>query len=138
MCQIIFSGSGMTSHMCPAAAEKKIDNLLISVNQKGCSTGETLLSAYKKLSAIIAKKKDQTEMGTDIVIADGHKSRFNGKVMDHSENNFLDQFIIPPDTSQKVTQKHDQINQLLHSEYKITKAEMYSEYSINKEREYLG
>ena len=32
MCQIIFSVSGMTSHMCPAADEEKIDNLLISVN----------------------------------------------------------------------------------------------------------
>lgn len=92
-----------------------------------------MLSAYKELSAIIAKKKDQTEMGTDIVIADGHKSRFNGKVMDHCENNFLEQFILPQDTS-GVTQKHDQINQLLHSEYERTKAEMYSEYSdINKE-----
>ena len=66
---------------------------------------------------MIAKKKGQNEMNTtDIVIADGHKSRFNGRVMDHCEEHSLDQFILPPDTS-GVTQKHDQINQLLHSAY---------------------
>ena len=117
MCQVIFSGSGMTSHMCPTAAEKKIRNLLISVNEKGCSTGETLLAAYKELTTIIAKKKGQTEQ-RDIIIADGHKSRFDGKVMDHCDGNFLEQFILPPDTS-GVTQKHDQINQLLHAKCEI-------------------
>ena len=134
ICQIVFSGSGMTSHMCPPAAEEKIKNLFISVNEKGCTTGETLLAAYKELTTIIAeKKKGQTETETDIVIADGHKSRFNSNVMEHCEVNFLDQFILPPDTS-GVTQKHDQINQLLHAKYESKKSEMYSEYSdLNKE-----
>ena len=84
MCQIVFSGSGMTCHMCPPAAEEKIKNLFISVNEKGCTTGETLLAAYKELTTIIAeKKKEQTETETNIVIADGHKSRFNSNVMEH-------------------------------------------------------
>ena len=104
------------------------------MNEKGCTTGDTLFAAYKELTKIIAEKKQgQTEMGTDIVIADGHKSRFNGKVMEHCATNLLDQFILPPDTS-GVTQKHDQINQLLHAAYENKKSEMYSEYSdINKE-----
>ena len=82
---------------------------------------------------MIAKKRGQNEMNTDILIADGHKLRFKSKVMDHCDENVLDQCILPSDTS-GVTQKHDQINQLLHSAYERTKSEMYSEYSdINKE-----
>ena len=45
MCQVIFSGSGLTSHMCPKNAAEKIENLIISVNDTGYSTGETLHSA---------------------------------------------------------------------------------------------
>ena len=67
------------------------------------------------------------------MIADGHKSRFNSYVMDHCDASNLDQFILPPDTT-GVTQKHDQINQILHSAYESKKSELYSEYSdINKE-----
>ena len=133
MCQIIFSGTGITSHMCPPAAADKIKNLLISVNQKGCSTGETLLSAYKELTTIIDQKKAHPGTETDLLIADGHKSWFNGKVMDYCESNNLEQYILPPDTS-GITQKHDQINQQLHNKYEELKAEMYTGYSdINKE-----
>ena len=35
MVQVIFSGACITSHMCPASAAEKIQNLLISVNQSG-------------------------------------------------------------------------------------------------------
>ena len=36
-------------NVCPAAAEEKIiENLLISVNEKVCTTGETLLAVYKE------------------------------------------------------------------------------------------
>ena len=134
LCQVIFSGSGMSSHMCPPAAASKIENLLISVNEKGCTTSETLYAAYQELTELISKKKEQNEeTTTDLVIADGHKTRFQGNVMDHCSENHLDQFILPPDTS-GVTQMHDQINQLLYAEYEKKKTEMYSEYSdINKE-----
>ena len=88
MCQVIFSGSGMTSHMCPPAAAEKIDNLLVSVNESRCSTGETLLAAYKQLTTIIAEKNgEREESETDIVVADGHKSRFNVNIIDHCEEN---------------------------------------------------
>ena len=132
MCQVIFSGSGMTSHMCPPAAAAKISNLVISVNESGCTTGETLLAAYEELSAIIEERKvDEEEV--HVVLADGHKSRFNAKVMDHCIKSYLDQHLIPPDTS-GVTQKHDQINQQLHSSYEKKKTEMFSEYAdLNRE-----
>ena len=126
MCQVIFSGSGLTSHMCPQNAADKIENLIISVNDSGCSTGETLYSAYKELTKVIERRKGAREGAegvkdeVDIIVADGHKSRFNSQVMEHCANNDLDQHILPPDTSD-VTQKHDQINQLLHSKYSSQK-----------------
>ena len=41
---------------------------------------------------MIAKKKGQNEMITDIVIVDGYKFILNGKMMDHCDEN---QFILP-------------------------------------------
>ena len=115
--------------MCPPVAAEKIKNLLISVNERGSTTGETLHAAYKQLTAIIEENKEDNDGSeTDIIIADGHKSRFNPRVMEHCDENSLGQFILPPDTS-GVTQKHDQINQLLHSNYESKKSELYSEYS---------
>ena len=74
--------------------------------QKGILHWRNIIGNIKELT-IIAKKKGHTEQ-SDIIIADGHKSRFDGKVMDHCESNFLEQFILPPDTP-RVTQKHDHI-----------------------------
>ena len=48
ICQVIFSGSGHTSHMAPEIADKNIDNLMISVNEHGVSDHATLLAAYKR------------------------------------------------------------------------------------------
>ena len=39
MVQVIFSGAGLTSRMCPPLAAEKIPNLLISVNDSDCTTG---------------------------------------------------------------------------------------------------
>ena len=104
--------------MCPPKAAEKIDNLLISVNESGCTTGETLLAAYKEHTKQISQKKGDTrELETDVIVADDHKPRFNANVMSHGEQNSLDQFILPSGTS-GVAQKHDQINQHLHSNMK--------------------
>ena len=129
--QVIFAGSGMTSHMCPPSAAEKIPNLLVSVNESGCSTGKTLHDAYKELGAVIKEKGESDAM--DVVLADGHKSRFEPNVMRHCEKINLDQFILWPDTS-GCTQKHDQINSQLHSIYEEKKSDMYTEYAeLNKE-----
>ena len=85
--------------------------------------------AYRELTKVVKMRKearegtDEAEDSIDIVIADGHKSRFNPQVMEHCDNNSLEQHILPPDTS-GVTQKHDQINQQLHSKYSSKKKEM--------------
>ena len=49
LCRVIFSGSGHNSHMCPKSAAEKISNLLISVNDSGCTDHTTLHAAYKEL-----------------------------------------------------------------------------------------
>jgi len=133
MCQVILSESGLNSQMCPLIAAGRIDNLIVSVNESGCSTGETLLAAYKELTKIIERKKGaRSVLEMDVVVADGHKSHFNVNFMSHCDENSLDQFKLPPDTS-GVTQMHAQINQYLHSCYENKKSEMYSEYAdLNK------
>ena len=135
MVQVIFSGSGLTSHMCPQSAADKIPNLLISVNESGCTRGETLLAAYQELSKIISEKRKEKgeEEEEHVVLADGHKSRFDLNVMKKCEDSFMPQFILWPDTS-GATQKHDQINGNLHLKYEELKSKMYSEYSdLNRE-----
>ena len=74
MVQVVFPGAGMTNHMCPKNAAEKIPNLIVSVNKKGCTTGDTLAAAYKELfdSAISKMRKDKSSSEeTHIIIADG-------------------------------------------------------------------
>ena len=116
-------------------AVEKITNLLVSVNESGCTTGDTLFAAYKELSTIIATKKEQKgkEDNTHVVIADEYKSRFDAQVLRHCEEHTLDQFFLWPDTSGAM-QKHGQINSQLHSKYEEMRSVMYTEYSdLNKE-----
>ena len=101
MVQVVFAGAGFTSHMCPKSAAGKIPNLLISVNQHGCSTGDTLYSAYKELFATVISPRRQPgkEDEAHVIIADGHKSRFDLQVLKFSEEIRLEQFILWSDTS---------------------------------------
>ena len=48
--------------------------------------------------------------------ADGHKSRFDGKVLRFAEERKMDQFILWADAS-VACQKHNQINIEIHSTY---------------------
>ena len=59
MVQVIFAGTGMTTHMCPENEVEKIPNLLVSLNESGCTTGDTLFAAYNELSTIIATKREE-------------------------------------------------------------------------------
>ena len=43
MVQVIFAGADMTTHMSPENAVEKIPNLLFSVNESRCTTGDTRL-----------------------------------------------------------------------------------------------
>ena len=81
MVQVIFAGAGMMTHMCPENALEKIPNLLVSVNESGCTTGDTLFAAYNESSTIIATKREEKGKEEDmhVVIADGHKWRFDAQ-----------------------------------------------------------
>ena len=114
--------------MAPKTAVNNIPNLTISVNKSGTSDNITLLAVYKELNRHL---NDINTKCPVIVLADGHGSQFNEKVL-----SFLDQmwlFLLPPDTT-GITQMHDQINNQLHDEYEKTKSELYSEMSnLNRE-----
>ena len=73
MVQVIFAGTVMTTHMCPENAVEKIPNLLVSVNECGYTTGDTLFAAYNQSSTIIVTKREENgkEDGTHVVIAGG-------------------------------------------------------------------
>ena len=75
--QVIFSGSGHSNHMAPAVTEK-IKELLISVNSSGCSDHTTLLAAYKNMDRVLTEEGIKKPI---IIIADGHSSRFDEKVL---------------------------------------------------------
>ena len=70
LCQVIFSGSDHNSHMCPKSAAEKIPNLLISVNDSGCTDHTTLHAAYKELEKAINEKGLEKPI---VIIADGRK-----------------------------------------------------------------
>ena len=71
LCQVIFSGSGHNSHMCPKSAAEKIPNLLIAVNDSGCTDHTTLHAACKELEKVINEKGLEKPI---VIIADEHKS----------------------------------------------------------------
>ena len=135
MVQVVFSGAGITNHMCPKNAAEKIPNLFISVTEKGSTTGQSLLPAYKHLfdTSISTMRQARATDEAHVIIAEGHKSRFEGNLLRFCVENKMEQFIIWPDTS-GATQKHDQINSQLHSKYEDVKSAMFSSYSdINRE-----
>ena len=89
--------------MAPEFAVNNIPNLMISVNKSGVSDNVTLLAAYKKLNRHL---NDINTKHPVIVLADGHGSQFNKKVLSFLEENQMWLFILPPDTS-GVTQMHN-------------------------------
>ena len=61
MVQVMFARAGKATHMCPENAVEKIPNLLVSVNESGCTTGDTLFVAYNELSTVTATKREENE-----------------------------------------------------------------------------
>ena len=110
--------------MVPDNVDKKTENLLVSVNDSGVSDHKTLLAGYKTLNDVLQTRGIKRPI---VVLADGHGSRFDEKVMSFCQEKGLRQFILPPDTL-GVTQKHDQINDRLHRKYEESKAKNFSCY----------
>ena len=109
---------------------RNIPNLLVSVNNCGVSGHETLLGAYKELDCVLTQEDIPRPV---IIIADGHSSRFDEKVLSFLQAALLLIFILHPDTSGG-TQVHNQMNAKLHSLYDEKKALLYSSIStLNRE-----
>ena len=130
MCQVIFSGKGISSQMAPEEAVKNIKNLVISTTERGSQDHNSLLAAYKVLDRHITKMDIQRPV---VLLTDGHSSRFNFEVLQFCREKQIRMFVSPPDTT-GVTQLLDQINQKLHLEYKNSKEGLFTAWStINRE-----
>ena len=57
--------------MCPKSVAEKIPNLLIAVNDSGCTDHTTLHAACKELEKVINEKGLEKPI---VIIADEHKS----------------------------------------------------------------
>ena len=64
-----------------------------------------------------------------VVLSDGHSSRFHRDVLTFLRGKNIRLSITLPDTTD-VTQLLDQINQILHSEYKSAKSELFTLFMI--------
>ena len=129
MTQVIFSGSGLSSHMAPNSSSK-ITNALISVNKSGVSDHYTLLEAYRELDLVLTSTNVKRPV---IIIADGHASRFDEDVLAFLVTVEMVLFILHADTSGG-TQMHDQCNARLHSLYDEHKDKLYNRLAnINRE-----
>ena len=111
MCQVIFKGKGITSHM--EHPDRK-----------------SLQAAYKTFDNIVVQKGVQK---TVLVVTDGHSSRFCPESMTYLFSNDLGLFPGPPDKT-SVTQLLDQINQSLYAPYRTPKKNIFTnDMTVDKE-----
>ena len=82
--KLLSSVTGLAGHMAPEIAVNNISNLTISVNKSGVSDNVALLAAYKELNHHL---NDINTKHCVIVLADGHDSRFDKKVLSFLEQN---------------------------------------------------
>ena len=128
---MIFAAKGITSQMAPKTAVDNINNLLISTTENGCQDKNSLLDAYK----LFDKNLSQTNVQRPVVLlADGHSSRFDFKVLDFLHEKQIHLFVSPPDTT-GVTQLLDQSpNKQLHEQYNKMRDTLFSPFqTINRE-----
>ena len=116
ICHLIFSGEGLTSHMCPDAASKieEVCPLLISSTKSGYQTADSCLDVYRLFAEELTRLNIQRPV---ILTTDGHSSRFSFEVLEFLELEQIWMFVGPPDTT-SITQLLDQINAALHRAYR--------------------
>ena len=68
MCHIIFKGKGISAHMAPKEAVKRIPNLLISTNDSGSQDHSTLLSPYQMFDLYLDENNIKRPV---VVLSDG-------------------------------------------------------------------
>lgn len=117
--------------MAPKVAVEKMKNLIISSTEKGCQDNHSLLDVYKRFDKYLSNNNIQRPI---VMLADGHSSRFDYKVLHFLREKQLHLYITPPDTT-GVTQLLDQSpNQNLHREYNKAKEKLFTAFqTINRE-----
>ena len=111
--------------MAPQKAVDNIKNLVISTTKNGCQDNGSLLAAYKKLDKHITDKAIERPV---ILLADGHSSRFDFKILHFLPENKINLFVSPPDTT-GVTQLLDQApNSQLHKNYNSTCDKLFTPF----------
>ena len=103
LCQVIFAGKCITSHMAPAIAVNSIKNLFISTTLNGVSTHQSLLDAYKKVEQYLKENNIKRPV---VINSDGHSSRSDADVLRFLYDYLMRLFLLPPDST-STTQKHD-------------------------------
>ena len=117
--------------MAPQKAVDNIKNLIISTTENGCQDHVSLLAAYKKLDKHLTAKVIERPV---VLLADGHSSRFDFKVLQFLRENKINVFVSPPDTT-GVTQLLDQApNSQLHQNYNSTRDKLFTPFQkINQD-----
>ena len=111
---MIFAGKGIKSQIAPQKAVENIKNLITSTTENGCQDNALSLAAYKKLDKHLTDKAIERPV---VLLADGHSSRFDFKVLQFLCENKINLFVSPPDTT-GVTELLDQApNSKLHQNY---------------------
>ena len=130
MCQTLFAGRGITSHMAPKVAVENIKNLTLSSTENGCQDHSSMLDAYKRFDKYLDEENIVCPV---VVLSDGHSSRFDFAVLKFLCEKSIHSFIMPPDTT-VVTQLLDQSpNTRLNQEYSKKREEQFTPFqTINR------
>ena len=129
-CQVIFSSTGITSHMAPSVAVQNIEHLLVTTSEHGMSDHTTFMSACEEFDAYLTEHRVKRPV---VLMSDGHSSRYDFDTLKFLLSKQIWLFITPPDTT-GVTQLLDQLNKNLHYEYKKSKDALFNAmHSLNRE-----
>ena len=82
--------------MAPKAAVENIKNLIVSSTEKGSQDSHSLLDAYRRFDKYLTNEKIKQPVA---MLADGHGSRFDFKVLQFLREKNINLFITPPDTT---------------------------------------
>ena len=127
---VVFKATGITSAMAPPEAVAKIRHLLVSTAENGVSTNETFLDAAKEFDAYLTEHNVKRPV---VLLSDGHGSRMKDEVLLFLFQNEIWLFITPADTTD-VTQLLDQLNKIIHQQYKVAKDGLFTAFNaINRE-----
>ena len=82
--------------MAPPSAVEKIKNLIISTTERGYQDNHPLLEAYKKFDRYLTDENIERPV---VLLADGHSSRFDYKLLQFLREKQIFLYITPPDTT---------------------------------------